>query len=266
MRARTGRVPAGRGRAGRPGTRAAAASRAGKGILRPTSLAVSFANAPEAPTHATPSAAPTLTWPYFSSPPPYVAPQLPSPPAAPWHSSHGGALGATSWPAGAPHWSASGPAAAVSQAGPGILSSPPYIKPEPGGPAGNRRDKPSAGKEKKNQNKNKPFASQPLHAYVTGNDTARVPWGQVLEPQCGCANHHHHNPGPHAVWDCPHRYLVLFGECPGYLANGLRDPSKWTPDGANLTRAGKDEWISMIEKHRLPLPYAYAGPPPDFRS
>lgn len=233
------------------------ASRAG--ILRPTSLSVSFASPPPAQPAPAPQAAhPATVWPtfpmnlaQFASPPTYFPQPWQPPPAAMWPGGPGGAHG----PPPQSH-------AAGRLAGPAPPPPLPHIKPEPGASAG-----PSREKDRRNApDKSKKFASQPMHAYVTGVDVATVPLGEVWDPQCGCANHHNLNPGLHAVWDCPHRYLSKFGECPGFLPSGRRDPSKWTPDGANLTRAGKDEWVSFLERNPLPLPLSYFGAPPDFRS
>ena len=75
-------------------------------------------------------------------------------------------------------------------------------------------------------------------------------------PTCGCANHHgpDYKQGVHsdATWDCPLRNWAKWGSCPGFLASGHRDATKWV--GYVLTRAAKDEWLALIQVKNLPLP------------
>ena len=113
------------------------------------------------------------------------------------------------------------------------------------------------------------FAAQPQHTYVTGEDCASVPSGEVRKPQCGCANRHGpayaaYRPGLHATWDCPIRYIDKWNSCPGFLKNGQRDPTIWA--GNNLTRAAKDEWGVFIGKYNLPLPTGPGFRPPPFHA
>jgi hypothetical protein len=104
------------------------------------------------------------------------------------------------------------------------------------------------------------FLSQPMHVYVTGVGYNCVPAGEVRSPACGCGAKHgpNYRPGPHATWDCPFRYMARYGSCPGFLANGQRDPSHWHND--SLTRRAKDLWVKMIKDHNLGLPLG-----PDYR-
>jgi hypothetical protein len=107
------------------------------------------------------------------------------------------------------------------------------------------------------------FLSQPQHPYVTGADCGSVPAGLSRRPPCGC--HHHkpqYNPGPHATWDCPLRYVAQCGSCPGFNLVGTRDPAQW--QGEILTRAAKSAWLTLIAKHALPLPNCKDARPPPF--
>jgi hypothetical protein len=42
------------------------------------------------------------------------------------------------------------------------------------------------------------------------------------------------------------------GHCPGFRLDGSRDPAQW--NGDILTRAAKDAWLALIEKHKLTVP------------
>ena len=108
------------------------------------------------------------------------------------------------------------------------------------------------------------FASQPQHTYVTGEDCAIVPVNTVRKPACGCGNKHGaaYKPGLHATWDCPHRYIAKYGRCPGFLANGFRDPTQW--NGNSLTRAAKAAWVTLIQAEDLPLPHGGSSRAPPF--
>ena len=159
-------------------------------------------------------------------------------------------------PAGSPAWMGHpGPTAGsvAATAFPGApplyaVQAPPRIKPEPAAAA-------------------KPedlFASQPQHTYVTGEDCAIVPVNTVRKPACGCGNKHGaaYKPGLHATWDCPHRYIAKYGRCPGFLANGFRDPTQW--NGNSLTRAAKAAWVTLIQAEDLPLPHGGSSRAPPF--
>ncbi len=53
-----------------------------------------------------------------------------------------------------------------------------------------------------------------------------------------------YEPGPHATWDCPHRYIQRYGYCPGFNPDGTKDQAQWLPDNI-LTRAAKDRWLNV---------------------
>ena len=108
------------------------------------------------------------------------------------------------------------------------------------------------------------FLSQPQHAYVSGLDCDIVPVGHSRRQHCWCRNSHgpHYIPGPHATWDCPHRFIKRFGSCPGFLANGFRDPTMW--HGDNLVKAGKQAWVDFIQQHDLPIPMGSGAAAPPF--
>jgi hypothetical protein len=229
-------------------------ARPARSALRPQSLAVSFEDRPPAaapaPAPATPQPTPYSPWPYSSlfSPPPagaggslYAASPLPPPPALPvaWPG-YGGPLGG-------------GPTiAAGAVRAPPASAAPSHVKQEPG----SRSRK--GDKEK--------FSAQPQHVWVAGSDCATVPEGEVWHPPCGCAGFGGpaYAPGPHATWDCPLRYISKFGHCPGYLPGGQRDPAQWLA-GNVLTRAAKDAWIALIEKHHLPLQHDRDARAPPFQ-
>jgi hypothetical protein len=138
-----------------------------------------------------------------------------------------------------------------------------HVKAEPE-PPHQRRDKPRRDGGGSSGDKEK-FLSQPMHPYVSGKDVASAAEGETFTPPCGCGSWGTpgYNPGPHATWDCPLRYIQRYGYCPGFLINGFRDPSQWLPDNT-LTRAAKDEWVKLIRQHRLPLPREAAARAPQF--
>ncbi len=96
--------------------------------------------------------------------------------------------------------------------------------------------------------------SQPMHVYVTGVGYNCVPAGEVRSPACGCGAKHgpNYRPGPHATWDCQFSYMARYGSCPGFLANGQRDPGHWHHD--SLTRRAKDLWVKLIKDLNLGVP------------
>ena len=111
-----------------------------------------------------------------------------------------------------------------------------------------------------------PFLSQPQHVWLTGPGYNAVPAGDSRSPPCGCGSKHGptYQPGPHATWDCPLRYIARYGSCPGFLMTGMRDPQQWAGD--NLTRGAKDAWIKLIQQLDLPLPTGPGGRAPNFSS
>jgi hypothetical protein len=43
--------------------------------------------------------------------------------------------------------------------------------------------------------------------------------------------------------------MARYGSCPGFLANGQRDPGHWHND--SLTRRAKDPWVKLIKDLNL---------------
>ena len=173
-------------------------------------------------------------WPYFAAAtPPYYTGTPPFP--------FGAVPGTFSTPSpGAPAW-------------PPTLGSPPGRAPAPAAAASSaargRHDAPDDGSVPPLQ-----YLGQPQHVYVTGTDCASVPAGLSRRPTCSCQSHHgpNYRPGLHATWDCPFRYMQQCGHCPGFRSDGSRDPAQW--NGDILTRAAKDAWLALIEKHKLTVP------------
>ncbi len=58
---------------------------------------------------------------------------------------------------------------------------------------------------------------------------------------------------------------MWFGFCPGFDPDGTKDPAQWAPGGDVLSRASKDKWADLIDKHGLPLPREKGARAPDFR-
>ena len=201
-----------------------------RSALRTLAPAVSFADTP-AVAYPTPSLQPSA----YYGPPPLAFPYGSWPPFQPPPAYHlaGGSPGYTP-PAGSMLGQLPPPAAPVA-----TNSKSKRDLQQPGGQAQARTEKGIA------------FCSQPLHAYVAGEDSAVVPIGSCEAPRCSCGGTGSYQPGPHATWDCPLRYLKVFGYCPGFQLDGHRDPAFWI--GNNLTRAGKDAWIEFIDKKDLPL-------------
>ena len=143
---------------------------------------------------------------------------------------------------------------------------PPATPPAPTPPAQPQPRLRSAIKTEPESSPRPPFLSQPQHVWLTGPGYNAVPAGDTRSPPCGCASKHGptYQPGPHATWDCPHRYISRYGSCPGFLMTGMRDPQQWSGD--NLTRGAKDAWIKLIETLNLPLPSGPGGRAPDFSS
>jgi hypothetical protein len=67
------------------------------------------------------------------------------------------------------------------------------------------------------------FCSQPLHAYITGDDCAVIPAPQCAQLSCDCGTKMgsaDYSPGLYATWDCALRYWKVLGCCPCFLENG----------------------------------------------
>jgi hypothetical protein len=246
------------------------AAKSTKSILKSPSAAVSFADGPPPPAYN--PYQPVYSPPPAAAPPPSTGPYAPFYPAAMLFAD-GGGPGRPMHPSYFP--SLTGPAYGGAPGGsyPGAYAPPPApdgayaarpaavaVKPEPG-------QNPGRGGQGK-QPGDKPFMSQPQHGYVSGLDLAAVPAGQVWRPPCGCASRAVFAaapPGLHATWDCPLRYIEWFGFCPGFHPDGTKDPAQWAPGGDVLSRASKDKWADLIDKHGLPLPREKGARAPDFR-
>ena len=162
--------------------------------------------------------------------------------------------------AGAPASLALGPASTPAPATPVPVAAPPpserrkqkrvtYMD-SPSFAAGQRVKSETGGDSSAKDSSHKPFCGQPAHQWLVGSRCAPVEPGRVLHPECKCAAMHSHlGIGVHATWDCPLRYIQLFGRCPGFDHGGLRDPRAW--HGDQLTDAAKAEWVGFIRKHHL---------------
>ncbi len=91
-----------------------------------------------------------------------------------------------------------------------------------------------------------------------------MPPGDHGSPPCGCASKHGpgYQPGPHATWDCPFRYIARYGSCPGFLPSGQKDPAQW--NGDSLTARAKQAWVKLIKDLDPPLPSGAGGKAPNF--
>jgi hypothetical protein len=213
----------------------------------PTAPAAAAVAQPAAVGPTPPPASPG--WPpYVTGPPPYYPGGGPFTFGAPAGPFSPPPHGAAAWGgfAGAPPGSVF-PFAAPAHGQPGP-SPPQRVKPDPGG----------------GSVEEKPYLGQPQHPYVSGADCSSVPPGQTRKPACGCLHQFklRYNPGPHATWDCPLRYISQCGSCPGFNLDGSRDPSQW--QGDNLTRATKTAWLVLLAEHKLTVPRCKDARPPPF--
>ena len=200
------------------------------------------------------AATPYGQWPYFppalGSPPPpgshaawHVAPALPTPPPA-----YATPPPTTPQPAPAPA-GAPGPT-------PGPTAPP---------PAGGGRQAHTAltGKALWRKANKIAFCGQPQHCWTSGTDCASVPPGEVRNPACRCSGSAAGSGStPHAIWDCPLRYIAVFGKCPGFRIDGSRDPAQW--NGSCLTRAAKTAWQQLITFEEIPAPSGAGFAPTPF--
>ena len=49
---------------------------------------------------------------------------------------------------------------------------------------------------------------------------------------------------PHRAFECPIRYWLVHGACPGWNANGTRVPSSW--NGDDITTACQAQWRNFV--------------------
>lgn len=92
------------------------------------------------------------------------------------------------------------------------------------------------------------FLGLPASPFIIG--PALAVWGGPSR-SCGCAV-----AGPHASWECPLAYAKRFGPCPGFDAQGQRDPSDWA--GNDLTPFAVAAW--KVYKARYNLKQAKSAP------
>ena len=94
----------------------------------------------------------------------------------------------------------------------------------------------------------KGYLGLPAHAWVCGARAAPpLPAGtQSFPPRCGCIDALGF-PGPHATWDCPLRYYIMRGPCPGFLADGRRDPAAWIGD--EISDETRKQWLHYVSAH-----------------
>ncbi len=91
-----------------------------------------------------------------------------------------------------------------------------------------------------------------------------MPAGEQGQPHCGCGAKHGpgYNPGPHATWDRPFRFIARYGSCPGFVPNGTKDPAQWISD--SLTARAKQAWVKLIKDLDLALPHGPGSKAPNF--
>jgi hypothetical protein len=218
---------------------------------------------PSAPKSSKPPPTPASPQPAPAPPPQYLPPSS-HPPLPPF----------LSWPAFAPPpgFSPTPTAGGGGHGGggagglPGPFASPHSAPPTPAA-KGKVKGEPLSGKAAARKAAGLPFCAQPHHAWTAGADLANQPAGGGSRlPGCHCGNQGiaSYSPGPHATWDCPLRYVKIFGFCPGFLPSGLRDLSQW--QGDTLTRAAKDAWAAFIDFEELPLPTGDWARAPNFRA
>ena len=108
------------------------------------------------------------------------------------------------------------------------------------------------------------FLAQPQHEYVCGVGSAAVPSGESRHPYCSCARRGvpGYVPGLHATWDCPKRFIKQCGRCPGFRADGSRDPACWLGD--HLTPETRSDWVRFLKEFPLPLPHGPDARSPNF--
>jgi hypothetical protein len=218
---------------------------------------------PSAPKSSKPPPTPASPQPAPAPPPQYLPPSS-HPPLPPF----------LSWPAFAPPpgFSPTPTAGGGGHGGggagglPGPFASPHSAPPTPAA-KGKVKGEPLSGKAAARKAAGLPFCAQPHHAWTAGADLANQPAGGGSRlPGCHCGNQGiaSYSPGPHATWDCPLRYVKVFGFCPGFLPSGLRDLSQW--QGDTLTRAAKDAWAAFIDFEEIPLPTGDWARAPNFRA
>jgi hypothetical protein len=98
------------------------------------------------------------------------------------------------------------------------------------------------------------FLAATTRAPLAGVGYNVVQAGEVRSQACCCGPKHgpNYQPGPHATWDCPFRYMAPYGSCLGFLTNGQWDPGHLHND--SLTCRAKDLWVKLIKDLKLGVP------------
>ena len=86
-----------------------------------------------------------------------------------------------------------------------------------------------------------PFIGLPASGSIVGKSLGVRPQAYPPCKQCG---------SNHSSWECPIRYFKNLGEpCPGFDAQGNKDPSAWAGD--DITPDTRKAWKLYINKHDL---------------
>ena len=106
------------------------------------------------------------------------------------------------------------------------------------------------------------YLGLPAHRWVLGK-MAPFDGPGARSPQCYCRRKYPQpvadSIGPHSTWDCPLRYIERYGRCPGFDAQGLRDPRCWA-DADTLTQATVEDWKRFIHGCQPQLTKAFSAP------
>jgi hypothetical protein len=106
------------------------------------------------------------------------------------------------------------------------------------------------------------YLGLPAHRWVLGK-MAPFDGPGPRSPQCYCRRKYPQpvadSIGPHSTWDCPRRYIERYGRCPGFDAQGLRDPRCWA-DADTLTQATVEDWKRFIHGCQPQLTKAFSAP------
>ena len=90
------------------------------------------------------------------------------------------------------------------------------------------------------------FLGKPISPLICGKN-----FGTDLQDttrQCSCATTRAFPGRAHYHFECPFKYHVQRGSCPGWASNGTSIPSAWAGD--DITSATQVEWRAMV--HSLP--------------
>ena len=96
--------------------------------------------------------------------------------------------------------------------------------------------------------------AKPLSPLIIGNNFGVANLNQGRPCPCGISLAF---PGrPHRAFECPIRYWLVHGACPGWNADGTRVPSSW--NGDDITTACQAQWRNFVTTLR---PARTAGAP-----